>query len=463
MTSLISRKTLNQVAHVLGVDAVKADASFSQVNIDTRTLRPGDLFIALQGPNFDGHQFIDQAYEKDAAGAVVQQAINSDLPLLQVSDTHAALGVIAKDFRRGFKYPLIGVTGSNGKTTVKEMLNAILSLQGSVLATKGNFNNDIGLPLTLCRLELEDRYAVIEMGANHPGEIAYLTGIAQPTIGLITNAGAAHLEGFGSVEGVAHAKGELFQNLDSNATAVINVDDHYAPLWKNMSSHCNTILFSTKQSDVDFYASNIEMQVNASQFLLHSPETQVEINLQLAGTHNVLNAVAAAAAAWCAGATIEVIQQALGSFSAYSGRLNVKQGWHGATVIDDAYNANPDSVRAGIDVLSRYSGQTILVLGDMLEAGHESESMHAQIGEYAQQLGINFLFAYGEQASISAQAFGIQGKAFADQKLLCKSLEEIINSNTTVLVKGSHSMHMENVVARLCEEANGDIEVVESE
>src|SRR5690606_19188036 len=386
-----------------------ADRTYTGVSTDTRTLQQGELFVALHGARFNGNEFVPAAAAAGAAGAVVDTQQPVDLAQIVVKDTQAALTEAARRWRQQFSIPLVGVAGSNGKTTVKEMLAAILSQAGSTLATRGNLNNHIGVPLTLLRLEPEHRFAVVEMGANHAGEIAALVEIARPTIGLITNAGAEHLEGFGSIEGVARAEGEMVAGLESDGVAVLNADDAFYELWRSLT-RARVVTFGL-HAKADFSARDVRTSVGAdgflTQFTLVSPSGTRKIKLHLAGEHNVANALVAAAAAVSAGATLANVAAGLATMRAVRGRLQFRKAKSGAWVIDDSYNANPSSVRAGIDVLAGLEGRRWLVLGDMAELGEFAESSHVEIGTYARERGIERLYATGKLAALAAESFGV--------------------------------------------------------
>lgn len=438
---------LSEAAGLLQAQYTGPDTRFAGISTDTRTLGAENLFFALVGPRFDGHGYVEQAREKGAAAAVVNYPVTTPLPLLQVADTQHALGQLARHWRARFSIPVVGITGSNGKTTVKEMIAAILSCLGPVLATKGNLNNDIGVPLTLAGLNAEHSSAVVEMGANHAGEIAYLAGLTRPTVAIVTNAGPAHLEGFGSLEGVARAKGELFAALDTDAIAIINADDTYAALWHDLAQGHQILTFGlTPTADVTAsYTSGLD----ATKLELRTPQGSISINLPLLGRHNLVNALGAAAAALAAGASLAQVRQGLESLGSVSGRLQRKQRRDGGLVIDDTYNANPASLRAAIDVLKEFSGERWLVLGDMAELGDDAATLHADAGTYVAQAGIDRLFTLGALAEYAARACGSSAQAFAEISPLIAALEQNLRTEITVLVKGSRSMGMERVVQAL--------------
>ncbi|MEZ5542499.1 MAG: UDP-N-acetylmuramoyl-tripeptide--D-alanyl-D-alanine ligase [Pseudomonadota bacterium] len=439
---------LSEAAQALCADRTGADVTFHGISTDSRKPMPGALFFALQGPNFDGHAFVDAARAQGAAAAAVSRPCASDLPQLRVPDTRLALGRLAAHWRERFDIPVIGITGSNGKTTVRTMTAAILARSGRVLATQGNLNNDIGLPLTLARLDPADAFAVIEMGANHPGEIAYLTATAQPTIGVVTNAGPAHLEGFGDLEGVAHAKGELFAGLAPAGCAVINADDTYAPLWRELAAHCRRVEFGLDHEcefgarwDGDAAGSDIELTTPAGGITLHLP---------LPGRHNVMNALAATAACWQAGVGADAIRAGLETLAPAPGRFNLHRLPGDITLIDDTYNANPGSLAVAVDVLARAGGRTWLVLGDMGELGAGAAALHRAAGVQARAAGITRLFGLGELAQAAVAGFGAGGAAFDSLEQLLDGLRDDLHGPLHILVKGSRRMRMERVVDALC-------------
>lgn len=443
---------LSQAAVATGGQVVGPDVRFDAVCSDSRALRPGDLFVALRGERFDGHVFVADCLKKGAVAAIVDRRWDAQgaMPLLQVEDTRLALGALASAWRRRFDIPIAAITGSNGKTTVKEMLAAILranSAEEAVLATQGNLNNDIGLPLTLFKLTPEHRYAVIEMGMNHPGEISYLTRLAQPTVALVNNALPAHLEGLGSVEAVAHAKGEIFEGLAAEGTAIINGDDAYAPLWRSLAAGRRVQTFGLDHpADV---SAEYLLADESSELTLHTSQGTIALKLAIPGLHNVRNALAAASAALAMGAPLTAVAAGLEAYTGIKGRLQRKSGKHGATLIDDTYNANPASMRAAIDVLARCSGSRILVMGDMGELGREAARMHHEIGVYAREAGLDGLFALGELSAESVAGFGSKGRHYEQPEALAIALEPDLTADTTVLVKGSRFMRMERVVGLL--------------
>jgi UDP-N-acetylmuramoyl-tripeptide--D-alanyl-D-alanine ligase len=445
------QRQLHEFARLAGGTLHGADRPFAGVNSDTRQLAAGDLFVALRGPRFDGHEFLGAARAAGAVGALVDRQQELALPQIVVADTQQGLSQAAAGWRAQFDRPLIGVAGSNGKTTVKEMLAAILSQAGSTLATRGNLNNHIGVPLTLLSLLPTHRFAVIEMGANRAGEVAALVAIARPDIGLITNAGAEHLEGFGSLDGVARAEGEMVQQLAPTQVAVINMDDPYAVLWRGMT-RAQVVGFGLS-SDAQFRAEDIVVAIEAQQFRMRftlvAPSGRQSVQLQLGGRHNVVNALAAAAAAVSAGASLADVAAGLASMRAVQGRLQLKRTRHGAQLIDDSYNANPSSMRAGIDVLADLAGRKWLVMGDMGEMGEFAQDVHVEIGQYARAHGIERLFATGKLSTLAVEGFGTGAEWFPDTESLSRALNAQLSADVCVLVKGSRSNRLERVVAAL--------------
>jgi UDP-N-acetylmuramoyl-tripeptide--D-alanyl-D-alanine ligase len=432
-----------------------SDVVFSGCSTDSRSLAPGALFIALRGERYDGHDFVAAARERGASAALVEEETDTGpLPLLIAPDTRAAMGRLAGHWRSGFDLPLIALTGSNGKTTVKEMISAILSQQAPVLATRGNLNNDIGVPLTLFGLGAEHRYAVMEMGANHPGEIDYLSRLARPTVALITQCAPAHLEGFGSIDGVARAKAEIFNGLLENGTAVINADDDYAGFWSDTASAYRRISFGLG-GDADISATNLRFDADSGRqsFVLLTPDGDTEVSLALPGRHNVMNALAAAACCCAVGIPPAAIRDGLEHMAAIAGRLQMKRARSGMRVFDDTYNANPASLKAGLEVVAGYPGRHGLVLGDMGELGGEAAALHRQAGELARAGAVQKLYAIGELSRHAVQAFGDSARHFTDAGELVRAVKADLDPSWTVLVKGSRAMGMEKIVQRLVEEA----------
>jgi UDP-N-acetylmuramoyl-tripeptide--D-alanyl-D-alanine ligase len=447
------RGRLADVAAAVGGRLQGADAAFAGVSTDSRTIEAGMLFVALAGERFDGNEFVAAAAARGAAGAVVSAPADGALSQVVVGDTQAALTALAAAWRGESAALVVGVGGSNGKTTTKELLAAILAGIGPTLATRGNLNNHIGVPLTLLRLEPAHRYAVVEMGANHPGEIAALAAVAKPAIALVTNAGDEHLEGFGDLAGVARAEGEMFAALDSAGTAVINADDPFAESWQAMAPQGARILRFGIEAKADVRAEAIAGRIDsgafATVFTLAIGDEDARVRLPLAGRHNVSNALAAAAAAHAAGAAMPAIVAGLERMRPVSGRLQLKQGLRGSWLIDDSYNANPSSVRAGIDVLSSLPGEHWLVLGEMAELGDETVASHSGVGDYARRAGITRLFAMGAAARYAADAFGARACWYADASELANALAASLETGVIALVKGSRVNRLERVVERL--------------
>jgi UDP-N-acetylmuramoyl-tripeptide--D-alanyl-D-alanine ligase len=444
---------LNKIAGLLNGKLIGSDAYVTAVSTDSRSLNSGALFVAIQGPRFDGHEFVNAAQRQGAVGAVVSRTLPSTLPQIRVADTRLALGGLGAAWRERFCGPLIALTGSNGKTTVKEMLAAILRCRGDVLATAGNQNNDIGVPLTLLRLGKE-QYAVIEMGANHRGEIGYLSNLVQPDVALITNAGPAHLEGFGDLNGVAQGKGEIFQGLRSPGVAVINRDDPYAAYWTSLLRNRDIVDFSLE------HPAQVEgrvLDLAHNHLRLSVAGRSVEMKLPLPGLHNLRNALAAAAASIAVGATLDEIQQGLQSSYVVSGRLQYLQGNNGVTVINDTYNANPASLHAALRTVGAVQGDKWLVLGDMAELGAEAEVLHKEAGILARAASFQRCYAIGNYSRRTAVAFGAEGMHYNNVEELIRELQWAIaqcGEKLTILIKGSRSMHMERVVDALVAEAN---------
>ena len=448
----MSMQTLSAFASDIRAEVRGADVMIDRVIHDSRAVQTGDLYVALRGERFDGHAFVAQAGQAGAAAALVSDWVDdTTLPQLRVDDTLTGLQALGASWRRRFSIPVVAVTGSNGKTTTKQMLAAIFSARGPVLATRGNLNNHIGVPLTLLSLRDEHRTAVVEMGANHAGEIAQLAAMAKPDIGVVTQAGDAHLEGFGSREGVARAKGELFAALDGGI-AVINADDAYAGLWMQMASRASQIRFGL-QRPADVVASAVVPEMFAqgpgSRFRLHTPSGDVTARLPLPGAHNVMNALAAVGCAIALGLDVQEIAAGLERVEPAQGRVSWIATVEGARVIDDSYNANPSSLRAGMELLAAARGRRWLVLGGMAELGADAARLHHEAGVAARTLGIDGLYALGPLAAEAAHGFGVGARTFEDIADLVDALKPQLDSHTTVLVKGSRSARMERAVALL--------------
>lgn len=446
---------LSEAAAMLGVPFAGADAEVLRVATDSRTIRQGDLFVALRGIKFDGGAFAAQALRQGAVGVVLDRTQAPEVAgALRVDDTRLALGRLASAWRARFSLPLAAITGSNGKTTVKEMLAAILRVEtgsnDAVLSTEGNLNNDIGLPLMLLRLRRTHQFAVLEMGMNHAGEIDYLTRLARPEVALVNNALSAHIGLLGSLENIARAKGEIFNGLTDAGIAVFNADDAHAALWREHNARRRVIDFGLAAPAV--VRGQCQPRDFGSALTLVMPDATLDIALKVPGEHNVMNALAAAAAALALDVSHRSIVAGLTNFSGVRGRLQRKPALHGSTFIDDTYNANPDSVRAALEVLARQPGRKLLVLGDMAELGDDAAAMHAQIGRSARAGGVDRLLALGDLTRETVAAFGPGGMHFERIQELLAELENELTPDTTVLVKGSRFMQMERVVNSFMEE-----------
>jgi UDP-N-acetylmuramoyl-tripeptide--D-alanyl-D-alanine ligase len=458
---------LQEVQTATGGSLSGGDAEFRAVSIDTRTLNEGDLFIAISGPNFDGNDFVTTATKQNACGAITSHEVNEGLPVLTVADTRKALGVIGALNRTRTTACVIALTGSQGKTTVKEMTADILSECGNVMLTQGNLNNELGVPLSLARIEAEHEFAVIELGANGPGEIAYTAGLTRPRIGHITNIAETHLEGFGDLDGVARAKAEIWLSIEAGGIAVVNLDDEYADQFidqiRQLGSGRKVVTVSgTGNKAADYQATEISLDsVNGSNFKLSSPVGEVVITLQVAGSHNVSNALAAGAMAMSAGASLDHVRAGLEKFLPVKGRMCVMPGLEGCTVVDDSYNASPASFRAAIDVLSStratsdspahlpFHGRTVVVMGDMGELGNAAETAHREVGEYAREQSINHFIAVGDLSRLAVEAFGEGGIFLQERSRFVDVIRPLLTKSTTVLVKGSRSQRMEQLVQQI--------------
>lgn len=448
---MIGTLSLRNLAKRINARVTGSDAEFSNLSTDTRSLEAGDAYLALIGDRFDGHDFVGAAERAGAGAAIVSREVDSEIPQLLVSDTHKALGEIARVNRLRGVATVIALTGSQGKTTVKEMLAAILSNKAETLATPANLNNTIGVPLTLLGLSSEHEYAVIEMGANGPGEIEFSSQVACPDIALITCASAAHVEGFGSLQGIVEAKGEILDSLTEDGTAVLNGDDPNVEQWISRSRHSRQVLFSASgNSAMTYYAEDVSLNDQGQvSFKLLGPRGTDCINLQLLGTHNVANALAAAAVALEAGASMENVKTGLASVRPVPGRLVSMPGIGGCLIVDDTYNASPSSFFAAIDVLKWLPGRQVLVAGDMKELGHEAEQSHFSVGEYAKNSGIPELWVTGEYAHKTAEGFGDSAKIFPDQESLKNFCLQQADSDVVFLIKGSRGAHMDAIVEKL--------------
>jgi len=437
--------SLQNIAEMTGGVLHGADVALDSVATDSRLVKADQLFIAIKGERFDAHDFVADLAGK-AGAALVHKKIDCDLPQVVVEDTLQALADLASEWRKTFKNPVIGLTGSNGKTTLKEMVAAILSVEGNVLATHGNLNNDIGMPLTLLRIRDEHDFAVIEMGANHFGEIGFLTKIARPDVAVVNNAGAAHLEGFGDLEGVAQAKGEIFIGLGTHGVAIINADDTFADYWKDSNTDRKVTTFGINNE-----ATISGRLLSDGGLMIKAGSDEVRANLKLLGRHNALNALAATAVSTALGIKLEIIIEGLESLQPVKGRLAPVAGLYNSQILDDTYNANPDSAVAALDVLAQRKN-TAFVLGDMGELGADTIKMHESIGEKAKDVGINRMYCLGDYSAKACNKFGGNGKSFTEMDELLSSLKEDMTENMTILVKGSRTMKMERAVEALSQE-----------
>ena len=432
--------SLLQIAEQLDGELIGEDVAFANISTDTRALTTDDLYLALIGKNFDGNNFIDEAKSKGAAAAIVSRVSEVDLPQLKVPDSHIALGRLANLNRNRSSAKVIALTGSQGKTTVKEMIGSILNNRADTLITNANLNNTIGVPLTLLQIEKNHQFAVIEMGADKAGEIAFSVSAA------------AHIEGFGSLAGIVSAKGEIIEGLNEAGLVLLNADEAHLDDWLELANKRRTVLFSLKNEaeNSNYFASKISSNSSGEMsFTLNSPAGTCEISMQFLGTHNVLNAVAASAAALEAGANLNNVAVGLANLKPVSGRLSPESAQNNCLLINDTYNASPNSFRAAIDVLSSLPGHKILVAGDMKELGEEAETFHKWVGEYAKRAGVNELLAVGEKSLLTANAFGSNGRHFSSRQGLVTVCKSLTNAETVFLIKGSRGARMEFVVNEL--------------
>jgi UDP-N-acetylmuramoyl-tripeptide--D-alanyl-D-alanine ligase len=451
---------MSETSNAVHGELIGSDARFTAVSKDTRELVQGSLYVALKGERFDGHGFVEQALAAGAAGVLVSEQQMTASPQIVVDDTRLALGRLAAYWRQQYRGRIVGITGSNGKTTVKEMTRSILEQAAGgdrVLSTQGNLNNDIGMPMTLLGLRQQHEYAVIEMGANHPGEIDYLTHIARPHVAVVNNAGPAHLEGFGSLDNVASSKAEIYTGIVDGGTAVVNADDAYADYWKDICSKLGNgrklLTFSMQDESADIYA-NVTGANGDQRMQLKTPTGEAVVELAVPGIHNVMNALAATAVASALDIALEDIVEGLSGFGGVSGRLSTLYTPCGARIINDTYNANPFSLKAAMNVLVAREADTWLILGDMAELGDEEEVLHRRAGEQARALGVKHLLATGKLARFAVEAFGQGGHFFTDRSQLIDTLAESITEDSVVLVKGSRSMAMEQIVNALLDQRN---------
>lgn len=464
--SWIAEQVNGEIMGIEHLESTPENTIVSSVSTDTRTIAPHSLFIALVGPNFNAHDFLQTAIELQATAAIVSQKTDLPITTIKVDDTQVALGLLAAAVKKEVAPKTVGITGSCGKTTVKEMVASILSQRGHVLATKGNFNNEIGVPLTLLNLEREHEYAVIEMGANHLGEIDYTSGLAKPDVSTITIADAAHLEGFGSLFGVARAKSEIFNHLTQEGKAILNSDSQFFDYWQGKLHDVEVLTFSNQldNSEASYYPSEVELDMEGRpSFTMHTPEGSVFVHLTLPGLHNVANALVSAALAQGVGATLENIKMGLENMSQVQGRLNIKNLTNQVRILDDTYNANIASANAAIDVLSTFSGKKIVVLGDMGELGDKARFYHEKVGEYALQKGIDRFYSLGVLSQHASSVFDKKGAHFSDIDALINQMVADLSAeqcDISILIKGSRSARMELVVQAVEESPLGKFERV---
>ena len=439
---------LSEIANLADAQWQGQDVAITGISTDSRRIQPGDLFVALKGERFDANDFINPELEQRAQALMVHQSVASDLPTLYVDDTLRGLSRWARALRQQLSLKMLTITGSNGKTTVKQMCSSILAEMGSVCATQGNLNNHIGLPLSLLKLRPEHDYAVMELGANHQHEIAQLSELTLADVSVITNAGPAHLEGFGSLDGVAQAKGEIIDGLSPAGSVILNADDVYFEQWRQRAGQRKVISFGCSRN-ADYSA----QWLSDNSLQLKTPECELTIQLALQGQHNAYNAAAAAAASAAMGATADAIRNGLSAMQAVTGRLQIHIGPRGETIFDDSYNANPASVRAAIEVLAAATGNRYLVLGDMAELGQSGGELHRAIGEFAKSKNIQKVYALGDLSRQTVEGFGQTAHHFSSHaELLSKLLSDLNNQQactTNILVKGSRSMSMEHIVTGL--------------
>lgn len=445
--------TLSQAAKILGITSPTPDTTFSGISIDTRTLAAGNLFVAIKGEHVDGHQFLAEAQKQGAAAALVTQKIDIDLPQLIVTDVIQALGQLATYWRQQFNLPIAAITGSNGKTTLKNMMASIMAAacggdESKVLATQGTLNNHLGLPLTLARLNKQHRYAAIEMGMNHFGEIEYLTKLTRPQVAVITNAAAAHLEGVGDIAGVARAKAEIFLGLPNRGMAILNRDDAHYPYWREQIGQHDYLTFGF-HPDADIRPESIEEALDLQLIHMQTPKGKLDIRLPLLGRHNVMNTLAATAISLAIGIPLTAVKTGLEQIRPAPGRMQLHTLPNGVKIINDTYNANPFSLQAAIQALANIPGKKILVLGDMKELGSNASDLHSEAGDKIRQAGIDYLFTFGELSANTAKTFGPGAYHFNEKDKLINALKPFLHNQTTILVKGSRSMKMEKVVESL--------------
>lgn len=442
--------TCTDISNYLDIDFSGEDVAFNSVSTDTRTIQPGALFVALKGPNFDGHDYVSQAIAKGAAGVLVSKKVDvpANVPILIVHDTLWAYGQLAALHRSQFKIPMVGVTGSCGKTSVKSMVTNILRQVANVLSPVGSYNNEIGLPKTLLELDDTHEFAVLEMGARNPGDIKYLMELVNPSVTVINNVAPVHIETFGDVDGIAAAKGEIYEYLQPHGTAVVNVDDAYAPYWLSKLKTQNIITFGLERA-ADITCAYIVEEHHRIKMELVTDIGMIEVVLPLIGLHNVKNALAAAAIARALDISLEDIKRGLETSQPVTHRMEIKQSKTGAKIIDDSYNANPVAMKYAIDVLAKQSGRKIMVVGDMRELGNQAEEKHKLLGQQVKAAGIDLLLGYGDLARLAVEEFGPKAQFYSDKTALIHDLSTMLDSGTVVLIKGSRGMRLDEVVNAL--------------
>lgn len=439
----------SQITNYLDVDYNGHDVTFNSISTDTRNLQPGSLFLAIKGKNFDGHNYIKQAIDLGATGVLVSEPYsNPNVAVITVKDTIWAYGQIAALHRSKFKIPMVGITGSCGKTTVTSMVAAILRTVGKVLAPSGSFNNEIGLPKTLLEIDDSDDYGVLEMGARKPGDIKYLMELVNPSVVLVNNVAPAHTETFGDLDTVAATKGEIYQYLQPYGTAVINVDDVYAPFWLSKLKTQHVLTFGLDHS-ADVTCAYVVEEHHRIKMELVTDLGTIQIILPLLGLHNVRNALAAAAVARVLDVSLEDIKAGLENYQAVARRMEIKSGKFGAKIIDDSYNANPIAMQYAVDVLSKQAGRKVLVIGDMLELGELSKERHKALGQHAKAAGVDVLLGFGDLAKLAIDEFGANAKFYTDKKELIADLTAMLDPSTVVLIKGSNAMRLDEVVKEI--------------
>jgi len=446
---------LHEICSLVSGEMYGEDKVISSVSIDTRALTKGALYVAIKGEQFDGHDFIKQAESVGAGALLVNEQVNSELPQIVVADTRLALAELAGAIKDKAAIKVCGVTGSNGKTTVKEMISAILAIKSSVLSTLGNFNNDIGVPLTLLRLTKEHEFAVIEMGANHADEIAYTSRYAKPDVVVITNVAAVHIEGFGCIDGVASAKAEIIESLSEDGVAILNADDDYYNLWRAIAGQRDCLSFGLNDI-ADVRAENISNTLQNEQFIstfnLVFNEQKTSIKLALAGEHNIKNALAASAACIALGVDVAQIKQGLEQLNSVKGRMQLQATKKGYRVVNDSYNANPASLQVALDAIHANATKFWVALGEFGELGTESSEIHKEMGLQIKRAGVTRLFATGELTKHTVDSFGDGASYYALQEDLIAAIQAEIESDVVLLVKGSRSQKMERVVSSLIDE-----------